>query len=313
MAVSLTIHVSDIESALVLYNVIKVKRSTTGMSGVYSDLTAVTPQHAVLQPPTGSPYNVSGEVMQIIVDSLAQENITFTGTNPLSAAQLVPQINTALGAVIATEVGGELVLTSTSLGTASKLTIVGGSSITDFGWTAGTKDVGEEAHIQLVAGQNLYGFTDNDGEESYFYKVQFLNTDNGLTSEESDPFQSEPGSLVPIGQRSLAVVNLLDGTGMPLEEQEISLYGVDEAFSVAGFQIPLTRKPITIVTDSSGHAEVSLVRGTRWRAVFNGTSFVREFVVPDETTFDLLSVMAVSSDPFEVAEPIYPAAPRRTL
>lgn len=313
MAVSLTIQVSDIESALVLYNVIKVKRSTTGLAGIYTDLTALTPQRATLQPPTGSPYNVSGEVLQIIVDSLAQENITFTGTNPLSAAQLAPQINAALGAEIAAEVVGELVLTSTSLGTASKLTIMGGSSIADFGWTAGAKDIGEEAHIQLVEGQSLYGFTDNDGEESYFYKVQFLNTENGLTSDESDPFQSEPGSLVPIEQMSLATVDLLDGRGMPLEEQEISLYGVDEAFPIEGFQIPLTRKPITIVTDSSGHAEVSLVRGTRWRAVFNGTSFVREFVVPDDTTFDLLTVMADSSDPFEVAEPEYPAAPRRTL
>jgi len=313
MAVSLTIHVSDIESTLALYNVIKLKRSTTGISGTYVDLTDTTPQPATLQPPIGSPYNVTGEVLQVKVDSGPQVNIAFTGTNPLSAAQLAPQINAALGETIASEVGGELVLTSQEVGTASKLEIVGGSSIADFGWSAGDEDIGEEAHVQLVEGQNLYWFTDHDGESGGYYKVQYLNTDNDFTSDESDPFQSEATSVVPLEDRSTATVDLIDGRGMPLEGQEISLYGVDEAFSVGDYQIALTRAPITITTNTVGHAEVSLVRGSKWRAVFNGTSFVREFVVPDEETFDLLTIMAAASDPFEIAEPQFPAAPRRTL
>jgi hypothetical protein len=163
-----------------------------------------------------------------------------------------------------------------------------------------------------VDGQRLYGFTDTDGEAEYFYKVQFLNTNNELTSAESDPFQSEPAALVPSESLAIASVNLIDGRGLPLEGQEIVLYGTDEAFSVAGFQIPLTRKPVTVVTDSWGHAEVPLVIGTRWKAVFSGTSFVREFVVPDGN-FDLLTVMAEAPDPFRIAEPTFLAAPRRTL
>jgi hypothetical protein len=313
VSTSLTVTVSNIDSALALYDVIKVKRSTTGISGVYSDLTALTPQHATLQPVVGSPYNISGKSLQVVLDDRPQVNITFTGTDPLSASQLVMQLNTALGVAVAAEVGGQLVLTSLTLGTASKILIVGGTSVGDFGWVAGTKAIGQDAHIQLIAGQTLYGFTDQDGDGTDFYKVQFINTSNGVSSDESEPFEGSVSPIIPSINLSTATVDIIDGAGFPLVGQEIDLYEVDEAMSILTYHIPQTRKPIVLVTNNSGHAEVKLVRGSKWRAVFVGTSFVRGFTVPDSTPFDLMAVVADAPDPFEVAEPIFPAAPRRTL
>lgn len=313
MAVTLSINVSNIDAAMASFNVIKILRSTAGIDGPYTDLTDVTPQPAKLEPTLPSPYNVSAKTLQIIIDSQPQVNIIFTGTDPLSAAQLVGQFNTALGAVIASEVLGELLLTSTLMGTASKIKIVNGMAAAEFGWANNTKSIGYEAHVQLMAGQSLYNFTDNDGESGYYYKATFLNTSNGLTSAPSDPFQGDVGTLVSSGNLSVAKVDLIDGRGVALEGQEITLYGVDVSFAIEGFQIALTRKPITIITNTGGHAEVPLVKGTKWKAVFEGTSFVREFVVPDQPTFDLLALLATAPDPFKIVSVQFPAAPRRTI
>jgi hypothetical protein len=313
MAVTLSISVSNIASAMASFNVVKIKRSIAGIGGPYTDITALTPQPAKLLPPLPSPYNVVSKTLQIIRDSQPQTNILFTGIDPLSAAQLVPQINAAVGAVIAAEVLGQLELTSTLVGTASKLKIVGGGAAAEFGWVANTKDIGEEAYIGLVAEQTIYSFTDHDGESSYYYKAQFLNTTNNLTSSDSDPFQGDAGTLVSAGNLSTALVNLVDGRGIALQDQEITFYGVNEAFSVEGFKIALTRKPITIVTNSGGHAEIPLVKGTRWKVVFEGTSFIREFVVPTTATFDLMALLGVAPDPFKITELQFPAAPRRTI
>jgi len=313
MAVTLSINVSNVASAMASFNVIKIKRSTAGIGGPYHDITTVTPQPAVLLPGLPSPYAIVSKTLQIVRDSHPQVNIIFTGTDPLSAAQVAPQLNAAMGATVAAEVAGELVLTSTLVGTASKFLVVGGGAAAEFGWVANQKVIGTEAHVQLVAEQTIYSFTDNDGESAYYYKAQFLNTTNGLTSSESDPFQGDAGTLVSAGNLAVAKVDLIDGRGLALQDQEITFYGVNETFSIEGFQIALTRKPITIITNTGGHAEVPLVKGTKWKVVFEGTSFVREFVVPNASTFDLLALLATAPDPFKIVELQFPAAPRRTI
>jgi hypothetical protein len=159
----------------------------------------------------------------------------------------------------------------------------------------------------------IYSFTDDDGEAEYFYKAQFFNTSNNLSSAESSPFQGDAGTVVDPANLSVAKVDLIDGRGVALEGQEITFYGVDQSFQVDGFQIALTRRPITIVTDNTGHAETPLVSGTRWKVIFEGTSFIREFVVPAGAAFDLLALLGAAPDPFKIAEPVFPAALRRTL
>lgn len=313
MAIKLSINVPNIATVLASFNVIKIKRSTTGINGTYSDITAITPQAAVLQPPNPSPYAVVSKTLQMIRDSHPQVSIIFTGIDPLSAAQLVPQFNAALGVVVASEVGGQLVLTSTITGTASKLTIVGGMAAPVFGWADGTKVIGKDAHITLSSGQTYYSYTDNDGEGSDFYKAQYLNTSSNLTSVESPAFQGAAGTVIDVSNLSVAKVDLIDGRGFALPDQEVTFYGVNEVFGVEEYKIALTRKPITITTDNAGHAEVPLVIGSKWKVVFEGTSYIREFVVPDAVDFDLLSLLATSPDPFKITELQFPAAPRRTI
>ena len=315
MAVTLTINVGNIESALASYDVIKLKRSTTGINGVYSDITDITPQAATLTAPTAGNYDVVAKTLKFIIDQDAQVDYVFTGIigTPLTAAQVADQLNTEVGSVVAYDDAGTLRFTSTNTGTASRVEIVGNGAAADFGWVDGDRDIGEAAHVQLVAGQSLYSFTDHDGESSHFYKAQFLNTSNNLTSAESSAFQGDAGTVVGSDKLSMAKVDLIDGRGIALPDQDITFYGMDQQLQVEGFKLTLTRQPITITTDSAGHAEVPLVRGSRWKVIFEGTSLIREFTVPDSSDFDLLSLLGSAPDPFRIVELQFPAAIRRTL
>lgn len=313
MSVTLSVSVSNIDSAMASYDVIKILRSTTGVGGVYSDLTDITPQPATLEPPNTSPWDVSAKTLQLLVDSEPQYDVLFTGTDPLTADQVAAQINDEVGSSVADEVGGELVLTSTLTGTASKLEIVGGGASTVFGWSAGDRDVGEEAHIQLVAGQPLYSFTDNDGESTYYYKAQFLNTSNGLLSAESTPFQGDAGTLVTSSSLAVALIDLVDASGIGVADQIITFFAEHEPYQVEGYQVGLTRRPVSTTTNNAGHAELSLVRGLRMRVVFEGTSYIREFTVPDQATFNLMDVLGSAPDPFRIVDVQFPEAIRRTI
>jgi hypothetical protein len=313
MAVTLTINVTGIDDVLLSFDVIRVKRSTAGIGGPYSLITANAPAPATLTAPNSGSYAVSTKTLQLIVDQGGQIDILFTGTDPLTTSQVVDQINTAVGDVVASDVGNTLVLTSTNTGTGSVIEIVGGGAAPVFGFTDGQRDIGEEIHITLQAGVNGYTFIDQDGQAGYFYKAQFFNTVNNLTSADSDPFEGDVGTLVSSGALSVVKVDLVDGRGIALPNQEITFYSQHELLEVEGFQIGLNREPITIKTNNSGHAEVSLVRGSKWRVAFEGTSIIRDITIPDASETDLLAALGGAPDPFDISILPFPSAPRRTL
>jgi hypothetical protein len=309
----LSITVTGIDTVLLTYNVIRVKRSTTGIDGTYSLLTANAPAPATLTAPSPGNYDVAGKTLQLLVDQGGQIDVLFTGLTPLTVPQVVDQINTAVGEVIASDESNYLKLTSTNNGTASKIEIVGGSAAPEFGWADGTRDIGEEAHITLQTGVSVYTFLDNDGESGYFYKVHYYNTTTNLQSNDSSPFEGDVGTLVSAGELSTVKVDLVDARGIAVPNQEITFYPMHELLEVEGFQVALNRAAITITTNNSGHAEVNLVRGLRVRVVFEGTSIIRDITIPDAAETDLLAVMGEAPDPFDISTLPFPEAPRRTV
>lgn len=312
-ATTLNISVSGIDQVLLNFNVIRIKRSTTGVDGTYSLLTADAPAPATLAAPNTGNYDVAGKTLKIFVDQEARVDILFSGLGELTVPQVVDQINTALGGTIASDVGNALVLTSTVTGTGSRIELVDGSANAVFGFSDGERDIGEEAHVLLQAGVSAYTFIDKDGESGYFYKAQFFNTSTLLASSDSSPFEGDVGTLISAGNLSTVKVNLVDGRGVALEGQEISFYPHQDLLEVEGYQVALARAPISIRTNNAGYAEVTLVRGLKVKVVFEGTSLIRDITVPDATEFNLLTVMGAAPDPFDVAEPNFPLAFRRTL
>jgi len=310
--VNLRIFVSDIAGVLGSYNVIRVRRSITGDSGPWSELTAAAPTAATLLAPTTGNYDVVGKTLTLKIDSGVDTDVVFTGVGQLTTAQVVNQVNAVI-AGIASDDGNALRLTSTLLGTQSKVEIVGGGAVADFGWSDGDRDIGEEVYELLVAGTTVYYFTDNDGEPDYYYQAAFYHTTTGLISAWSDPFLGDTGSVIDAANLSIGTVDLVDASGVSVEGQEITFYSQHEPIQVQGYQVALLRSPITITTNTSGHAEISLVRGLKVKVVFEGTSLIRDITIPDAATFDLLDLLANATDPHDVVEPLYPDAIRRTL
>jgi len=312
-ATKLSINVTGIEEVLLSFNVIRIKRSTTGVDGTYSFLTNNVPVAATLLAPLAGNYNLLGKTLQLHLDQDPLVSVLFTGLDPLTVPQVMDQINAAVGAAVAFDDANHLRLTSTRTGTISKVEIVGGSAAPIFGWPDGTRNIGKEANINLIAGISSYTFIDQDGQAGYFYTAQFYNTSTQLSSNDSTPFEGDVGTLVDAARLSRVEVNLVDARGIAVADQEITFYSVNEPLEVDGFQVAMIRSPVSIKTDNSGHAEVSLIRGLLMRVVFEGTSVIREIRIPDVESFDLLQLMSSAPDPFKIKELNFPTAPRRTI
>ena len=314
MSVQLTISVSNIDTVIESFNVIRVKRSVDGIVGPYTLITANIPAAAFLLSSETGPYDVAGKTLEISVDFQAPILVTFVGTAPLVTTDVANQINTALGDTVAVDEANALKLLSTNIGTASGIEVVSGTALGDFDWAVGDNDTGEDAHVTLQAGKNLYNYLDQNGDANFHYVAQYYNTSNGLASVDSEPFTGVPGTLVGEDNLSLAQVDLVDGAGIAVAGQAVTFWSVYEVIEVDTFQVGIQRKPIaTITTDPTGHAEVKLVRGLRIKVVFEGTSIIREFVVPDVDNFDLLDQLSSSPDPFDIRTPDFHLALRRTL
>lgn len=312
--IDLDIFVQDPAAALSSFNVIRVERSVTLITGPFAEITTPAPaKPATLLSSISSPYNVGGTTLQLQVDSGAVAPFVFSGSGNRTVDQVVDDINAVISPDVAVDEAGKLRLTSTLLGTASKLEIVGGSAVTPLGFAIGQRDIGEEPYIPLVSGQTDYAFSDKDGEAGYYYRVRFYNTGTGLLSAYSEPFLGSPGTLVSSGGLSVGSIDMVDATGTALPEQHISIVSVHQPLQVEGFQVALDRRLVTVETDNAGHAEVTLVRGLRVKVVFEEIGLIREITVPNAPTFDLMALVSAAPDPFSVAIPNLPAALRRTI
>lgn len=314
---TLEIFVSDIAAALATFNVMQIRRATTD-AGPWTDLTGLVAEAATLLGSTVSPFAVVGATLQLQIDSQSQEDILFTGTNPLSVDSVASQINAFFTGVAADNGAGKLKLTSLLNGTQSKVYVVGGSAAADLGFVAGQRDIGLEENIDLVPGVSIYNFYDRDGggadgTETFVYEARFYNEATHQASAWSDPFQAVPGTAVGADKLSVASIDLVDASGVSVANQDITFFPIWEPLVVEGKQVALIRQPVTVTTDNTGHAEITLVRGLKVKVVFEGTSLIREIQVPDAATFDLMALIATAPDPFNPVEPDYPTAPRRTL
>jgi hypothetical protein len=312
---TLEIFVDDIADVMSSFNSIRVRRSTSE-SGPWTEITAAAAAAAVLLGTHSSPFGVVGLTMQLAVDSQAQEDIIFTGVDPLSVDLVAVQINAVFPGV-ASDDGGVLRLQSLLTGTQSKLYLPGGGALPVLGFPDGDRDIGEEQYLYLSPNQSVYNFYDRDGsgtgDQTFFYQAAFYNTGTGLTSEWSDPFEAEPGTAVSAANLSVGTVDLVDARGVTVADQRITFYPSYDALTVEGFAVGIVRQPVSVITNNSGHAEMTLVRGVKGRMVFESTNMIREITVPDADTFDIMALMAAAPDPWSPTTPDYPAGIRRTL
>lgn len=313
--VSLDVVVSNLPDVLELFDRIEVHRSTTGRDGAYSELTILgDPTSAIVDGSSAGPFNLNGLVLQINLDlSTTPKVVTFEGTNPIDLQTILDQINEVVP-TLASEVPTDtnrLRLTSTLQGTHSSVTVLAGAAATALGLST-TKVNGKERRIRIVDPTLFYKFYDKDGDDTFWYKTRFSNSLNSLTSAFSTPRQGNVSTVVDVAQLVNAGIALTNSFGQPVVGRRIIFIPTSRA-AVSGSAynvLPGFDSRVEVTTDPAGVAIASIVRGVTYRVIFEGTSFIREFVAPTDpgvTSFDLFSIIGTVPDPFDIVQaPIRP-------
>lgn len=302
--VSIDIYVDRLDDVLAIFDRIEVYRSTSGELGPYSEVTAAAASSAILDGTVTGTFDLNGLTLDLNLDLVAASPITFVGDG-LSLQQVIDQINAVVPG-LASEVPTDtdlLRLTSPSVGTGSAIEVAAGAAATALGLDT-AKVNGKAARIPLVSPTSNYNFLDLDGDQSYFYKTRYSSSLSGTVSTFSDPRQGSADTVVPSAQLSLAKVTLVTGDGKPVSGRCIVFHpqSVHQVSGETQWLLPGYDGRVVRSTNEQGFAQAPLIRGGRYRVHFEGTSYMREFTVPDLAEFDLLPILGTLPDPFDIAQ-----------
>lgn len=302
--IDFTINVDNAGNISSLYDRIQVWRSPDNIAS-YVDITADESTAASLDGSVASPWAISGQELEVILDGADPVSVTFTGTNPLTLAQVLDQIN-AVFPDLASEVPtdtGRVRLTSATTGTQSILEL-SGAAATTLGLSAVRKN-GKAARPLLAASTQLYEFRDYDGADLYYYKTRYYNSETGAVSVFSEPHQGNPSTDFPSSAFLLCFLYLADGTGKAIVGRRIifvptgQLQVTDNNDNVYGILTTVDR--IEVATNDVGYAEVSLAKGQTFKVFIEGSTLQRQFTVPSTgTSLNILTALTTADDPFTI-------------
>lgn len=304
--ITLDIVVSNLAEVLEFFDRIEVYRSTTGPSGSYDEITFLNAQTAAIVDGSASgSFNLNGLTLQFNLDlSPDPTSVTFTGTNPLDLASIISQINAVVPS-LASEVPtntNQLRLTSQTLGTSSSVAVVASSAATVLGFDS-TQINGKERRPRIVDPTTFYKFFDKDGQDDYWYKTRYSNSTSFLTSTYSAPRKGNVDTIVDSSQLVSITATLVDGMGLAVFNRRIIFVPISTTpVSGSSFMVlPGLNSRTEVLTDASGFASASLIRGVTYRVIIEGTPFMREFVVPTTgDTYDLFTISGTFPDVFDI-------------
>jgi len=302
--IDFTINVDNAENISALYDRIQVWRSPDNLIA-YADITADDSTAASLDGSVMGPWAISGQELEVILDGADSSSVTFTGTNPLTLSQVLDQIN-AVFPDLASEVPtdtGKIRLTSANTGTQSILELAGAAATT-LGLSTVRKN-GKAARPLLAATTQLYEFRDYDGDDLYYYKTRYYNSETGAVSGFSSPHQGNPSTDFPTSAFLLCFLYLADGTGKALVGRRIifvptgQVQVTDNANNVYGILTTVDR--IEVSTNDVGYAEVSLAKGQTFKVFIEGSTLQRQFTVPSAgSSLNILTALTTADDPFTI-------------
>lgn len=306
--ITVDVVVDSLEEVLEFFDRIEVHRSTTVEGGPYTEITALgDPTPAQVDGSSSGPFNLDGLTLEFFLDlSSESKSVTFEGTDPIPLAEILTQINDVvpdLAFEVPTDTN-RLRLTSTTVGTSSSITVVDGDAATALGLST-TKVNGKERRPRIVEPTVLYKIFDKDGSSAFWYKTRFSSSTSPLISEFSTPHLGGAVSAVPEDQLVKATIQLTTGNGSPVVGRRIIFLAVSRGVvaTTSLNVLPGFDSRVEVLTNESGYAESNLLRGITYRVIFEGTSYMREFVAPlVGDTFDVLSIIGSSPDPFDIVQ-----------
>lgn len=243
-------------------------------------------------------FQMGGRLLKFVIDGGSEVSVDFSDIVSLwTPLQVVNRIN-EVAAGRASLVGGNQVrLTSPTTGRASSV-LVTYSDSPDLGWSADEVVYGLAARVILSGGTRIYSFPDVAGTPDDRYKWRFSANGSNPVSEFSAEVSGQVAPVIDSSNMSVGTAQFYDAMGNPAKTD--ILIGIDSSpQAIAGGSVSVG-SAMKVTSDDTGFLQVTLVRGLKVRIGIIGTSYVREFVVPNATNFDLLAVMATAPDPYTV-------------
>jgi len=297
MVVQLTILVGNANDLIGLgYTRIEVYQSTD-QGNSFQEITAPVISSAVFDSlPALTTFRMGGRLLKLKVDGGVEQSIEFSDLVPLwTTAQVVNRINEVVSGLASVFEDTKVRLTSTTAGRSSSVEITYSDAEDLF--SAGIK-YGKAARITLVNGTYIYSFPDVAGKDTDRYKWRFSANGSNPISDFSAVVSGAVAPIITAGNLSVGTARFYDSAGQPVKTKV--LVGMDSSpQAIAGGTV--TKGSSTRAeSDNEGFLQLTLVRGIKVRIAILGTSFIREFVVPNAASFDLMAVMATAVDPFVV-------------
>lgn len=267
----------------------------------------------------GASVNLVGRKLELQLDGVTDVVVTFTGSNPLTFLQAATQITAAASSKLRSFVlNGKLVIETLEAGSGAVLQVTGGDAAPILGLpTAEPESVafGLDARLALTHGISSYVYTDKNGDKSYFYRARFYNSSDKTVSEFGTPFTSTAIAGVSSSKTIHAFVDFVDANGAARANQEVLVYTRSDGTIIEG-KVVVPASPARLLSDTNGHVELLLIRGTKVTVAVAGTDIVRDIDVPTDASvasFNLLDPTKGKNDLFKVQIPNIEYAARRSL
>ena len=293
----------DISLALQTYSRMRWFRSPT-QDGLFVPISAAAAEPAELIIPARQRYAAAGLDLELLVSGV-EVTVTFSGTDPLEAADLQADLDAE--ELLESEVlgDGSVAIRTVTTGTGATLEVVGGDGAAGVHLSTGVAAIGSEADTVLVAGVHEYLLTDQQSSIDYWYRVQFLHHTSSVMSPRSVAFPVGQPQRTPWESTISGFIRIADMSGAPIPGREVVIHNSHTPNRTgASGEWGVFRGYLKLVTDRNGYAEVRLLRGIKVEVSVTGSGFVRTIVVPDEgDVFDLLDPSLVSDDEFGIQEP----------
>lgn len=310
MVVQLSILVSNNDSLMGLgYSRVEVWQSLDD-GDTYQELTASSSQAATLTSSAATTtFQMGGRLLKFIISGGSERSVTFDpGLINWTPGQVANRINEIVPS-LATVDNEAVVLTAPTTGRASSIEITYNDA-DSFGLDTGTKSYGLDSRPALAPGTLLYTYFDVAGLSTARYKWRFSANGSSPFSEYSAYVLGSAVPLISSGSLSVCSATFIGLDGHPRKTKLV--IGLDQNPSSVSGMILTSGQPLVVESDALGFIQFTLVRGATVRVAIEGTYFVREFIVPNAATFDLITVMAAAPDVFTV-QTVPPFLIRRTV
>ena len=309
MIVQLSITVANVNALIGLgYTKIEIW-SSKDQGNSYQEITSSVAGAAVLTSAEAkTTFAMGGKLLKLSINGAADVSILFSALTPnWTPAQVVNRINEVVPGLASLD-GMMVKLTSPTTGRVSSL-LVTYNDAWDLELPPGTLSYGTDPRPTFVLNQLIYPFSDVAGHSEDRYKWRFSANGVNPVSEFSARIfgNTNPPGAAPVSVATAFFVGL-DGRA---QKRRIVVVSANTPSTVSGVAVG-NELPVVVDSDDLGFLQLPLVQGVTVRVAIEGTTYVREFVVPATASFDLLQVMAAAPDPFTIQVPA-PFLIRRSL